>query len=332
LLIGIDNYPQEQDRLSGCVNDVFTMSAVLQDCGFQPEDIRTCLDERATAQAILSRFEWLLDDAQPGDERVFFFSGHGARVPEYGEHFEPDRLTETLVPYDFDWSPETCVSDEQIFALYSQLPYDMQFLMLLDCCHSGGMHRQGSTKVRGISPPDDIRHRELKWDSKTEMWVERDFARLNAEFSTRNKDNADYFGDNGATVRLGRSSLLRLDSERAYRAARKDKHGPIGPYLPLIIEACGEGELASEYRHGATSYGAFTFCFASLLRQQKTISFERLVQMAGARLKELGYNQNPQILGPSNVTSAKVPWRAARPKTNRTTENLPGVATPRTSG
>ncbi len=332
LLVGINEYPRAEDRLEGCVNDVFTMSAVLQDCGFEPEEIRTCLDDRATARGILDRFEWLLDDARPGDQRVFFYSGHGARVPEYGEHLEPDRLTETLVPYDFDWSPETCVSDEQIYSLYSQLPYDMQLVLLLDCCHSGGMHRHGGSRVRGISPPDDIRHRELKWDSQSEMWVARDFTRLNQKFSTKNKDNAAYFGGDGATVKLGRSSLLRVDDKQAYAKARAQKQGPVGPYLPLVIEACGEGQLASEYRHGATSYGAFTFCLASLLRKQQSISFEDLVTSASAQLAELGYDQRPQILGPTVVMSAQVPWKPAAPKRKPTASRRPGEATPRTSG
>ena len=72
------------------------------------------------------------------------------------------------------------------------------------------MHRQGGPAARGISPPDDIRHRELKWDTVSQMWVERDFKRLNADFSTKTKSNADFFGQKGSTARLGRASMLRL--------------------------------------------------------------------------------------------------------------------------
>lgn len=308
LLVGINEYPNEADRLEGCVNDVFLMSSVLQECGFAPEEIRVCLDDRATADGILSRLEWLVDDAQAGDQRIFYYSGHGAQVPEYGEHFEPDRLTETLVPWDFDWSPERSVSDEQMYALYSQLPYDMQLVLIFDCCHSGSMHRQSGAKARGISPPDDIRHRELKWDMQTRMWVDRGFERLNDRFSTRAKDNAAFFGRNGATVKLGRSALLRLDDKKTYEAALEKTEGPVGPYLPLIIEACGEDQLSFEYRHGATSYGAFTYCLAHLLRELETITFEGLVAAARERLKDLEYDQIPQILGPTVVMQAEVPW------------------------
>ncbi|RYE50806.1 MAG: caspase family protein, partial [Hyphomicrobiales bacterium] len=188
LLVGINEYPDEAQRLEGCVNDVYTMSAVLQDSGFPPDAIRVCLDQRATADGIMSRLKWLLDDPRPDDELVFYYSGHGARIPEYGKDFAPDRHIETLVPWDFDWTPERAIADSQIYGLYGQLPYDTRLLMIFDCCHSGGIHRAGGPKPRGISPPDDIRHREIKWDSATQMWVPRTFERLNEDFAPKSEE------------------------------------------------------------------------------------------------------------------------------------------------
>ena len=309
LLIGINAYPREADRLEGCVNDVFLMSSVLQECGFPAESIRTCLDERATAKGIIERMEWLLDDPRPGDERVFYYSGHGATIPQYGEDNEPDRHTETLVPWDFDWSPETAVTDDRIFELYSQLPFDTRLAMIFDCCHSGGMHRDGGARARGIDPPDDIRHRSIKWDAETEMWVPRDFERLNGKFSREKSALRAFFGADGATTRLGRASLIRGQSEAQYRAMKKKRDtNEFGPYLPLIIEACDESEFSYEYRHGVTSYGAFTYALASRLRRYQRITFERLINETREQLAELGYAQAPQILGPATVTQALVPW------------------------
>lgn len=330
LLIGIDEYPQESDRLFGCVNDVFSISATLQDCGFDPGEIRVCLNERATAEGISSRMDWLVDDAVDGDQLVFYYSGHGARLPEYGEFEEPDRMTETLVPYDFDWSPERSISDEQIFRFYSQLPYGLQFLMIIDACHSGDIHRQGAARAKGITPPDDIRHRELRWDSDEQMWVERDFAAINPEFGGDQENKSKYFGKDGATVRLGRAGLLRLATRQRYEKA-KSTLGPVGPFLPLIIEACGEEERAYEYRHGVTSYGAFTFCLTSILRQQSNLTFDQLVELARDRLKKLGYRQTPQILGPTIYKSAPVPFLSGK-GTRKAKGTLPGSATPRTTG
>lgn len=307
LLVGINAYPRAEDRLEGCVNDVFLMSSVLQECGFPPESIRVCLDERATAKGILERLQWLLDDPRPDEERVFFYSGHGARIPEYGENFEPDRQTETLVPWDFDWSPDSGVTDDQIFSLYSQLPYDTRVAMILDCCHSGGMHRQGGARVRGLNPPDDVRHRELKWDRKSDMWVSRDFKRINERFSSNAQVNEAFFGAEGSTIRIGRAANVRGQSQAQYR---REKQGAtaVGPYLPLIIEACSEAQFSYEYRHGVTSYGAFTFAFCKRLRKAKRISFRKLIDGTSAELAELGYEQTPQILGPNRIVAARVPW------------------------
>jgi uncharacterized caspase-like protein len=307
--VGINNYPHEADRLEGCVNDAYLMSSTLQECGFEPESIRVCFDDRATCQGIKERLRWLLDDPRPGDERVFYFSGHGATIPEYGENLEPDRKAETLVPYDFDWSLERAIVDDQIYALYSQLPYNTRFAMILDCCHSGGMHRQGGARVRGLNPPDDIRHRELKWDKQADMWVSRDFKRLNRSFSSRDDVNIDFFGADGASTRIGRASLLRQQTEDEYRLQkRRAGSAKIGPYLPLIIEACREKEFSYEYRHGVTSYGAFTFSICQELRRRKRITFKRLVEVTGTKLAELGYRQKPQILGPQEIMNARVPW------------------------
>jgi hypothetical protein len=331
LLIGIDDYPNEADRLYGCVNDVFAMSATLQDCGFAPEGIRACLNERATAEGILSRMAWLVDDSRPGDELVFYYSGHGARVPEYGQHGEPDHLTETLVPYDFDWTPERGVSDEQIYDFYSQLPYEVKLLMIFDCCHSGSMHRQSAARARGINPPDDIRHRELAWDREEQMWVERGFADINRDFSRADAKQRAFFGQNRSTVRLGRAAPLRVTARRSYDKAKKESGGPVGPFLPLIIEACAEEQLSYEYRHGATSYGAFTFCLTSILRLEKDVTFRRLVELAGERLERLGYQQKPQILGPKIHMDAPVPFETGR-GSREPAGTRPGAATPRTSG
>ena len=310
LLIGINNYPSEAQRLQGCVNDVFTMSALLQDTGMKAESIRTCLDERATTEGILTRIKWLLDDPQPGDELVLYYSGHGAQVPEYGEDFEPDHRVETLVPWDFDWSREKMISDDQIYHLYSQLPYDCRLVLIFDCCHSGSMHRDGGPLKRGISPPDDIRHRDLKWDSKSQMWVQRDFKRINDRFAGNKQIAASYFGKDGATSRLGRSSMVRKLSGPQYSALkRRSKQTTYGPYLPLIIEACAENEFSYECRHGAESHGAFTFTLNKILRDHKgAITFDRLVNKTRDQLAELQYKQVPQILGPTAIRTHKVPW------------------------
>jgi len=310
LLVGINNYPKPEDRLEGCVNDVFLMSSVLQESGFDPEDIRVVLDDRATTEGILERLHWLLDGVQDKDERVLFYSGHGAKIPGYNGKDEPDHVDECLVPHDFDWTPERAIRDKQFCEMYSQLPYGCYFVAMFDCCHSGGLTRDGGPRIRGLTPPDDIRHRALRWDSKEEMWVPRDFPVLNPSLADK-KFGAEYLGNDGATRRLGRAMTLRTKPNDEYDRTRKEL-AHYGPYLPVLLEACQEEEFSYEYRDGAMSYGAYTFCMAKVLRENRkqgvNLSFQELSDHVSSKLKRLKYNQTPNLVGQKDILKQQVPW------------------------
>ncbi len=323
LLIGINEYPDPAARLEGCVNDVFRMSATLQESGFLPDEIRVVIDSRATADGIMERLQWLLDDTHAGDQRFLFYSGHGAQMPALNVRGEPDRLIECLCPVDFDWTPEHAIIDKRFRELYTQLPYEARFVAMFDCCHSGGMTRSGLGRPRGLTPPDDIRHRSLRWDAKNRMWVPRQWAEQQRELATRAVEQHTVANANGMS-RLGFASSLRGFDDRKYDAVRK-AYNHKGPYLPVLLYACRESQLAAEYRHGVTSYGAFTYCLTEMLdgeRQRgRNPDFISLMDGVIVRLKALGYDQVPQCVGPKVVLSAQIPWSdAPAPKRGRRTQ------------
>jgi hypothetical protein len=309
LLIGINDYPDPANRLEGCVNDVFLTSSLLQERGFAAEDIRVVLNERATAQGIRERLAWLLDGADDGMERVLFYSGHGAQMPGYSALEVIDHVDECLVPYDFAWTKETAITDDDFYHLYSELPYKSRFFTMFDCCHSGGMTRDGSRKVRGITPPDDIRHRLLEWNSIEQMWQQRKLPALNDNFGGTAEEKRTFMGSNHATYRLGRAMRLRQTSKSDY--TKLPKNNP-GPYLPVLIEACGEEQYSYEYRHGVTSYGAFTYAFAKNLRAQPSSSFQQALANTNKTLKTLGYNQTAQLVGPVSVIGKPIPGKTKK--------------------
>ncbi len=138
------------------------------------------------------------------------------RFRRYSPSGAPDSVDECLVPYDFDWTPEHAILDRQFSQLYSQLPYDCYFVAMLDCCHSGGMTRDGGPRIRGLTPPDDIRHRALRWEASEGMWVPREFPPLNGSLS-KSKNGADYLGDNGATA--------AAQAQASAQEARSDRPG-----------------------------------------------------------------------------------------------------------
>lgn len=308
LLIGINDYPDPANRLDGCVNDTFLMSALLQERGFLATDIRVVLNERATADAIRERLNWLLEGADDGMERLLFYSGHGAQLPAYGATGEIDHVDECLVPYDFAWSKETAISDDDFYHLYVDLPYKARFFAIFDCCHSGGMTRDGAPKIRGISPPDDIRHRLLMWDERKKMWMPRVLDPLNDDFGGSLSQKAAFMGADRATLKLGTAMRLRRSmSSSDYARLKRAKENP--PYLPVLLQACRADQFSYEYRAGTTSYGAFTYSIDKDLRQNSEITFKELIENTTKTLGSLGYKQDPQLVGPKDVTSKPIPGK-----------------------
>jgi hypothetical protein len=78
----------------------------------------------------------------------------------------------------FHWTQDSAITDDDFLRYYSALPYAAKFFAVFDCCHSGGLTRDGARKIRAITPPDDIRHRMLRWNKAEQMWEERDLRSL----------------------------------------------------------------------------------------------------------------------------------------------------------
>jgi len=319
VLVGINEYRNPRDRLAGCVNDAFLMSSVLQEAGVAAADIRVVLDQRATAKAVKERIEWLLDDVQPGDQRVFYYSGHGAQIPTYGVAGRPDATKECLVPYDFDWSDETAVTDDWFHEIYAHLPYDVDFLAIFDCCHSGGMARSGLPRAKGIDPPDDIRHRALQWSPEHDMWIDRKFTAENREFQKRSPIRDDDGQRHRMTDRLGYAMPLRGLPKRVFDRRRRAL-GHAGPYMPLLFYACREDERAYEYLHGSVSYGAFTYALAKTIRREtrerrQQPTCRQLVRLVDHDMRDLGYEQRPALEGPRVKQSRAFPYTTESTRT-----------------
>jgi metacaspase-1 len=295
LLVGINQYAAPGMELAGCVNDAYLMSALLQEQGFDADDIRMVVDDRATTAAIQQRIQWLLSDTQAGDVRILYFSGHGVQMPVYGPSGKPEQIVEALVPHDFDWSPAKSINDKWLATQYGNLPYASHMVAIFDCCHAGGLSRGAALKVRSISPPDDIAHRQLKWDTEWQMWVPRDFMKpkAGAPKGPSSLDPAMPMRQLGRAVSLRPSHMKNVGKAFGHK----------GPYMPTILMACKATELAHEYRHGGGhSYGAFTYALSQVLRDAKRAKIKTakdLCNQINARLPALGYQQHCVPDGPS---------------------------------
>jgi hypothetical protein len=142
-----------------------------------------------------------------------------------------------------------------------------------------------------------------------QMWEDRPLATANKELC-KSSQGAAYIGRNGATNRFGRAVALRSLATKEYDRRRKAyKH--CGPYLPVIMEACQENELSYEYRHGVTSYGAYTYSLATVLHAHrskgKNPSFSELNKLVEIQLRTLKYDQTPCLLGPGRIIKQPIP-------------------------
>jgi hypothetical protein len=233
LLVGLNRYPDPENTLRGCINDVRQVSDLLYTrFGFATDgSIRLLTDARATTAAIVNRLRWLLDGARAGDVLVFHYSGHGSQVRDrHGDELD-DGLDEIICPYDLDWDDP--FTDDDLGALVKDLPVGVNMTVVLDCCHSGtGLREAVSSsrpaRTRCLRPPLDIGHRQ-----RGELAVRRFGSRAAAR---------------GAILIAG----CRSDQVSADAYIDGDYHGALTYYLCKALEETGTGlsyrELAERVR------------------------------------------------------------------------------------
>lgn len=157
LLVGINAYPESSQfaPLYGCVTDVrLQRELLIHRFGFQPSDIVTLTDAKATRAGILEAFqEHLIRQARPGDVVVFHFSGHGSRIAD-PDRDHNDGLNSTFVPVDSRLPAGFPASGGVVqditghsFFLLSRAVASENFTAVLDSCHSGGGTR-GNLRIR----------------------------------------------------------------------------------------------------------------------------------------------------------------------------------------
>ncbi|ALB41797.1 peptidase C14, caspase catalytic subunit p20 [Anabaena sp. WA102] len=266
LLVGINQYSAPITPLEGCVTDVkLQQELLIHRFGFNPKDILTLTDQKATRQGILTAFEeHLINQAKPGDVVVFHFSGHGSRVIDPNRD-QPDGFNSTLVPIDSklpEGYPITggVVSDimgHTLFLLMSALKTE-NVTVVLDCCHSGGGTR-GNLRVRSLSGGEDLK------PSSVELNYQKQW--------------------------LGR---LDLSPEKFIELRRK------GVAKGVVIASAKRDELAADMSFSDFHAGAFTYALTQYLWQQtNNQSINNAIVNVGRNTAALAYQQgnyqNPQV-------------------------------------
>jgi hypothetical protein len=190
LLVGIDNYPNPGDRLNGCVNDIEAVEKFLKnrlDEKYNPH-IEKLIDEQATRQAVIYKFENHLCQAGKDDVVLFYFCGHGSPElagPEFdaleSEKEAGKKKLETIVCYDSrtlrgNGTEIRDLADKELRYLIVQVAKnEPHILVVFDCCHSSTGTRDTDRKERVRRLPTDTRQSRARdefcfpWDNAIEQ-------------------------------------------------------------------------------------------------------------------------------------------------------------------
>mgnify|MGYP000129329957 CR=1 FL=1 len=164
LLVGINKYPDPQNELRGCINDILDMEHFIAETNkvYAKQNIKKLTDKEATKKGIVTQIKWLLDGAQPGDQLLFHYSGHGAQVPTLNQNLELDGLDEIICPYDYDGSNATILRDKEFAQLFAGIPKGVHFVWISDSCHSEDLSRkQVIANSSTFDAPTDTRFRRF---------------------------------------------------------------------------------------------------------------------------------------------------------------------------
>ena len=131
---GISEYGGRASNLAYTAEDAIRVrDAMLSGGGMREQDGILLTDAQATVGSIRGAIRQVAAQAGPDDTFVFFYSGHGGRIPRPGGHqpTDPDGLDETLEFYDAG------MTDDDFDAILSEVNAG-KIIIVLDACFSGG--------------------------------------------------------------------------------------------------------------------------------------------------------------------------------------------------
>ncbi|BAZ08643.1 peptidase C14 caspase catalytic subunit p20 [Calothrix sp. NIES-4071] len=260
LLVGIDNYPDPNHRLQGCVNDIIAIEEYLNERFDQKEyqlHLLTLKDGQATREGVINGFRNHLCQAQKDDVVLFYYSGHGSQeaAPSEFWQLEPDHLDETLVCYDSRTENGWDLADKELAKLISEIREDAHITIIMDCCHSGS----------GTKDPDD-------------KALER---RLDTDKRPRPLD----------------SFIFTLDDLNKLSDRDIEKH-PSGWNIPVgrhvLLAACQDYETAKEYPGKHRGYFSY-YLMDTLSKANGKLTYRDLFGRVNAIVRSAMLQQSPQL-------------------------------------
>lgn len=144
IVIGVNDCPNfrlpsgaKPRALQGAESDARSVAALLHDrYEFSADHTRLLTGAAATIAGVNRALDEIAKSAQPDDQVVLYFSGHGTQISDARPSDEVDELDEALCLYDADASGTRLLTDDQLGRWLDRLAA-RQSTVILDCCHAG---------------------------------------------------------------------------------------------------------------------------------------------------------------------------------------------------
>lgn len=137
--------------LPNTIDDANGIGAILKDpdrCGYPEANVMILTGENARRNNILNSLDKLKNVTDPEATVLIFYSGHGYQVTtSIGEFYY-------LMPFGYNKNnlPETAISGREFIQMLQNIPAQ-KMLLLLDCCHAGGISDFGLTSTQVTKSP-----------------------------------------------------------------------------------------------------------------------------------------------------------------------------------
>jgi uncharacterized caspase-like protein len=154
VIVGIEDYQFITD-LSYTIDDAVDMEDVLVSySNWDSNNIELLTDEMASKTGVYVAIKNMAknENADADDVYLFFFSGHGSRIPdEDSPAEESDGYDEVICPYDTTGDLENIISDDELGGWLTECKGNV--VVILDTCMSGGFTKGMEEKVKTFPNP-----------------------------------------------------------------------------------------------------------------------------------------------------------------------------------
>jgi hypothetical protein len=294
VVVGVNDYSvQGFSSLQYCVRDAQAMYYLLVDAFiFDPSQVWIYTDRNATSSNIRQAISYMLSVSEPGDVACFYYSGHGGLHPT-----SDTTWYQTIIPYSGRF-----ITDWDLFFAAEALQQSLvNFTVVLDSCHSGGMHEESEhpESIRAVRMAQEMIERIVR------------FMRTLIPFGTTTPNTAAY-DNNAQNVRDAGDGLVCLEED------------PNRQFIELakstLVSACKWDEYAQEDPGNTIGHGILTQAFLDLVNQSNfLIDHHGLHTQLLTRVGELATrlsisSQTPQIRGQANRMEEDflLGWRDSR--------------------